>query len=57
MEIPIMRTLFVTTMLLAALAVRAEDDVVKTISHGEKIDLQKQFQPGKYTVVEFYADW
>lgn len=30
---------------------------ISLISKGEKVDLQKHLVKGKYTIVEFYADW
>ena len=30
---------------------------IKTISQGERVDIRKFLVKGKYTIVEFYADW
>ena len=30
---------------------------VRTISHGERVDLSLHLEEGTWTVVEFYADW
>ncbi|MCA8921863.1 MAG: thioredoxin family protein [Planctomycetes bacterium] len=35
---------------------RARVDV-ETISHGEAVDLEQHLVAGKFTVVDFYADW
>jgi len=44
-------------LLLLAFSAAAEDEIVKTISHGETVELEKHRAAGKYLVVEFYADW
>lgn len=30
---------------------------VKTISHGQKVDINRSLARGKHTIIEFYADW
>ena len=30
---------------------------VKTISHGQRVDINRSLARGQYTIVEFYADW
>ena len=30
---------------------------VKTISHGQKVNINRSLASGKHTIVEFYADW
>ena len=52
--------LYIVCIALAAgatLTVRAEDDIVRTIPHAGKIDVNQYLVPGKNTVFEFYADW
>ena len=41
---------------MACISAWAADDIVKTISHGARID-ENFCVPGKFTVLEFYADW
>jgi len=33
------------------------EDLVATISQGEAVNLDAHLVPGKWTLVEFYADW
>lgn len=33
------------------------DELVATISTGEAVNLDAHLAPGKWTLVEFYADW
>lgn len=30
---------------------------ILTISHGQKVNINSSLARGKYTIVEFYADW
>jgi hypothetical protein len=53
----LMKSMIWMALLALAVSVSAADDIVKTISHGEAVDLDKERVSGKYMVVEFYADW
>lgn len=52
-----MRPLLFCILLAASFSAPAADELVKVISHGAKIDVSAQLIPGKYTAIEFYADW
>ena len=32
-------------------------EIVATISHGERVDLDSHTVPGEWTLFEYYADW
>ena len=46
----------IAVVLLCTTAPGAAQDI-KTISHGEQIDITGSLVPGKLTVIDFYADW
>ena len=53
-----MRILLVLGFITIAASLQAaQEPVVKTISHGEKVELAKYLDPTRNTIVEFYADW
>ena len=42
--------------ILAVMPLRAEEKVT-TVSHGDEVDITTHLVAGKYTIVEYYADW
>ena len=47
----------ITAVVLSCIAAPGSAQDIRTISHGEQIDITASLVPGKLTVIDFYADW